>query len=664
MGEVARVLRAAGRPAEAAELMLATLAVSPDEVGALAGARAAVARRALELFDEASSTSMADRLRASFDGAAPPKAADDMSVPSKVRVFGAEPPRPPLPSRPPGEPLPSTAPSGKRSDGWRSVGAGSKEHDRTIQDLEAAGRFSAAARVAWDAKLYDRALAYFVEQGAHYEAGMVLADAGRPEESLRHLVAVLPTHKRYRAAACRAVELAVELERFDFDLDKMVAPFSATPPTSKSEVRTYLSLARTHAARGFAGGAVAVLEKVLEFESDHPMAQRWLEQLDPERAKAHRGRISVDAPALPGLPDLASFAGGASAAPTKPKPITRPSSLPPRVGSAPAGAFSDAAPRGAAITLDEGEVAATVATPPLPRTERGLPPRVRAPLPRTSHGPPVPVELATGEMLAGRYEVISELGEGGMARVYKVLDHVVEREVALKVLHQTSREELWAARFRQELALARDLSHKNIVRVYDLGTDEGRTYMTMELLEGRPLDDLLLPVPTADAIRYGLQVSAALGVAHQAGIVHRDIKLSNLFVSPSGHLKIMDFGIAKAPGVGGQTGLGMMIGTPEYASPEQCLDASSVTPSADLYSLGVCLYELLTGEPPFMSEYVSDIIEGQCKLTPSPPSDKNAEIPRELEELILRLLAKHPRDRYETTLELSRALRGAARALR
>lgn len=628
MGEVGRVLSHAGRPGEAADLMLATLRVAPDEVGELEGARAAVARRALELFAEARNTAMVERLEASFSGAA--------SAQARVKVFGAEPERPPRSS---------TAPSGRRSDGWRSIGAGSKEHEKTIADLEAAGRFAAAARVAWDAKLYDRALAYFLKEGAAYEAGMVLAEAGRPEEALPELVAVSPTHKRYRAAAVRAVEIAVELDRFDFDLDKMVAPLCATIPESAREVRAYLALARTHAARGFPDSAAVVTEKVLEYEPEHPVARRWLAQLDPGRAdRLERRGTALESPALPGLPDLASFAGGdKTPAPSPLVPVSR-------AGGPPAGAFGDDAPvaRHAAITLDEGEVAAAAPTPP----------------PRSSAGPPVPVDLRAGDMVAGRYEVLSELGEGGMARVYRVLDYVVEGEVALKVLHQMSREAQWAARFRQELALARDLTHKNIVRVYDLGTDAGRTFMTMELLDGKALDELLLPIPPTDAVHYALQVGAALGVAHAAGVVHRDIKLGNLFVSPQGQVKVMDFGIAKAPGGVGQTGLGIMIGTPEYASPEQCLDASSVTASADLYSLGVCLYELLTGDPPFVSEHVADIIEGHCKQAPRPPSQKNDQIPGELEAVILRLLAKHPRDRYENTIELNRALREAARALR
>jgi beta-lactam-binding protein with PASTA domain/predicted Ser/Thr protein kinase len=266
----------------------------------------------------------------------------------------------------------------------------------------------------------------------------------------------------------------------------------------------------------------------------------------------------------------------------------------------------------------------------------------------------------------GRYRIVRKLGTGGMANVYLAEDEVLGRRVAIKILDDRhAGDDQFVERFRREAKNAASLSHPNIVSIYDRGEAEGTYYIAMEYLDGRSLKELIVargPAPVNVAIDYARQILAAIRFAHRHGIVHRDIKPHNVLVDAEGRLKVTDFGIARA-GASQMTEAGSIIGTAQYLSPEQAKGAP-VDQTSDLYSVGVVLYELLTGVVPFSGDTPVEIAMKHLSSTPEPPSVKRAEIPRDLDMVVLRALAKDPADRYQTAEEmdadLQRVARGAA----
>jgi beta-lactam-binding protein with PASTA domain/tRNA A-37 threonylcarbamoyl transferase component Bud32 len=266
----------------------------------------------------------------------------------------------------------------------------------------------------------------------------------------------------------------------------------------------------------------------------------------------------------------------------------------------------------------------------------------------------------------GRYRIVRKLGTGGMANVYLAEDEVLGRRVAIKILNDRhAGDDQFVERFRREAKNAASLSHPNIVSIYDRGEAEGTYYIAMEYLDGRSLKELIVargPAPVNVAIDYARQILAAIRFAHRHGIVHRDIKPHNVLVDAEGRLKVTDFGIARA-GTSQMTEAGSIIGTAQYLSPEQAKGAP-VDQTSDLYSVGVVLYELLTGVVPFSGDTPVEIAMKHLSSTPEAPSAKRAEIPRELDMVVLRALAKDPADRYQSAEEmdadLARVARGAA----
>ena len=226
-------------------------------------------------------------------------------------------------------------------------------------------------------------------------------------------------------------------------------------------------------------------------------------------------------------------------------------------------------------------------------------------------------ELTTGSTFAGRYQVIEELGHGGMGRVYKVQDTDIKEKVALKLLRpEITLDKEAVERFSNELKLARKISHRNVCRMFDLGRAEGTTFITMEFVPGEDLKSFIhrsKQLSIGTAISIAKQVCEGLEEAHRLGVVHRDLKPGNIMIDKDGDAKIMDFGIARSLSGRGITGTGVLIGTPEYMSPEQ-VEGKDVDQRSDLYSLGVILYEMVTGRLPFVGETPLSIAHKQKKM--------------------------------------------------
>jgi serine/threonine-protein kinase len=268
----------------------------------------------------------------------------------------------------------------------------------------------------------------------------------------------------------------------------------------------------------------------------------------------------------------------------------------------------------------------------------------------------------------GRYKIVSEIGQGAMGVVYKAVDPIIDRTVAIKTINlNLSRQELeeYEARFQQEIKAAGRLNHPNIVTIYDVGKTEQVAYMAMEFLEGSELKDMIASgnLPPADqTVDIIAQVADGLWFAHQQDIVHRDVKPSNIMVLKGGIAKITDFGIARLPNSAVKTMTGLILGSPRYMSPEQVI-GKTIDARSDIFSLGVVLYEALTGVAPFDGDNVNAIMYATVNTTPPPPSSHNRSIPPMLDLIAAKAMAKLLEDRYQTIKELADDLREVKRQM-
>ena len=268
----------------------------------------------------------------------------------------------------------------------------------------------------------------------------------------------------------------------------------------------------------------------------------------------------------------------------------------------------------------------------------------------------------------GKYSIEGVLGKGAMGVVYKGRDPILNRIVAVKTINKSlldeHDQEMMLGRFRQEAQSAGCLNHPNIVVIYDYGEDDDKAYLAMAYAPGRELKEYfdnneLFALP--DIVKIFLQLLDALAFAHENKVVHRDIKPGNIIINDKGHLMIMDFGIARIES-SELTQLGTAMGTPSYMSPEQCM-GQRVDGRADVFSAGVILYQLLTGEKPFTGSNITSIFHKILKVDPVPPSDLNYQIPSEFDAVIAKCLAKRPIDRYQTATEFAIDIRKAAQPI-
>jgi serine/threonine-protein kinase len=267
--------------------------------------------------------------------------------------------------------------------------------------------------------------------------------------------------------------------------------------------------------------------------------------------------------------------------------------------------------------------------------------------------------LSIGTLFAGRYQIIAELGVGGMGRVYKAYDRELDTDVVLKLLlHEVAQEPETISRFRNELKLSREISHKNVCRMFDLNKADDTYYITMEYVNGESLKSVIHMTKKLSihaAVSLVKQICEGLGEAHRHGVVHRDLKPGNIMIDKNGQVKILDFGLARSIESKGITATGIIIGTPEYLPPEQVLE-KTVDKRSDIYSLGIILYEMLTGQVPFEGDSPVRVALKHVKEKPLDPNEINLKIPRVISHVILKCLEKEKEDRYQSTDELSAAL--------
>ena len=262
----------------------------------------------------------------------------------------------------------------------------------------------------------------------------------------------------------------------------------------------------------------------------------------------------------------------------------------------------------------------------------------------------------------GRYEVLGELGQGAMGIVYKARDPLIDRVVAIKTINlglALDEKEEYEGRFYQEAKAAGRLNHPNIVTIYDVGKSGDVAYIAMEFLQGRELRDIMNDgglLPVDQVLDIVAQVAQGLAYAHEHGIVHRDVKPSNIMVVRDGHAKITDFGIARMASSAVRTQTGMVLGSPKYMSPEQVM-GKEIDQRSDIFSLGVMLYEMLTGQAPFNGENVNAIMYQTLNAVPAPPNTLNPAVPEMVNFILAKALAKKVEDRYQNAMDFAVDLR-------
>jgi tRNA A-37 threonylcarbamoyl transferase component Bud32 len=442
----------------------------------------------------------------------------------------------------------------------------------------------------------------------------------------------------YRRACLRAISLAGQLDLLSPELEAFLEPFISGEVLDEDEARAFYLWARHLWNRSFGQAAARTLKRLLAARPDHAAATELLGRIEKTDSPGrHGGRI---------LEDEASLTHRVRDTP-QPKPRFAAPPLPPAPDLPdPLAVWKEStrphlAPQ-ATQTLDRGAMANS--TPPeRPSAVVNL------------------VSLAPGMTIAGRYRLGPKLGRGGTAVVFQATDLEMGEEIAIKIFTSHELDPAMNERFKRELRLSRQLSHPDILRLYDLGFFGGHLYITMELLTGTILRQRLGGgrLEPATAVRYLVQICDGLQAMHDLGIVHRDLKPENLFVTRGDRIKIMDLGIAKKMAASNLTSHGWLWGTPRYMSPEQISDFSRVTASADLYSLGVVAYEMLTGAVPFDHPDVESVMVMQLRERPVPPRTLSPQVPQALDELVMQLLEKAPERRPKSCREVRGRLEAA-----
>src|SRR5215472_16868449 len=267
-----------------------------------------------------------------------------------------------------------------------------------------------------------------------------------------------------------------------------------------------------------------------------------------------------------------------------------------------------------------------------------------------------PGTIEPGSVVGNRFEILQLLGEGGMGAVYKAHDRELEKDVALKLIRaELERNPEILQRFKHEIILARQITHRNVIRIFDIGQADGHKYITMEYLEGRDLRVVLREkgkLPPEEAAKIVLQICRALEAAHGEGVVHRDLKPQNIMLDANGRAYVMDFGIARSAYLPGMTQTGALIGTPEYMSPEQA-KGEKLDERSDLFSLGVIFYELLVGNSPYYSDTPLATLWKRMQEKAKPLAEVDPTIPKEISDIVAKLLEIDPANRFANSGELA-----------
>jgi tetratricopeptide (TPR) repeat protein len=506
-----------------------------------------------------------------------------------------------------------------------------------------------AAQLARALRKWDRAAEYFDAANMPFEAAECYGAIRKRDEMLDSLWRVTPTHPRYRDACVMAIGACADRGALIFDLEHLVAKFMATKPTTDQEAEALYALALLFEGNQSFDSAATCYRLILAARPGYrDAADRLRAASDDEQGASAKDFQRI----------VAEEQGFRDAVKRHETPVLGTPVL--RAGQIGEDEVPDVAP-----IPDLPDLPSLPSLPGLPvGRQPQAPPRgpAAAPAPVVQTGPP-----KEGMVINGRYRLGKKIGQGGMGAVFRAQDLELGEDLAIKFLTAGMVDEEILGRFRMEVSLSRQFSHPNIIRMYDIGSWGENKFMTMEVLEGQDLGSIVRPgpLPLDEGVELLIQASNALGVVHDHGVVHRDVKPDNFFLTKEGVLKVMDFGIAKRQATNtGLTRANVTAGTPQYLAPEQASNFGGVTHLADVYALGCIAYKMFTGSVPFDGEDVMPILLAHLTTPPTRPRELNPNIPPALEAVILKLLAKKPEQRVQSCRELSILLGGILGSLR
>ncbi|MDP6943599.1 MAG: serine/threonine-protein kinase, partial [Myxococcota bacterium] len=635
--DASRLLANLGRFGDAGDLLLKALKLSPTEVGTLTGARRSAALKAAVCYaragrvDDSATIVLALGVRDSVVGTL--LEVDDTTAAENLLRNTTRPGQPTF-----------TLEDAARTRAHELVSAG--QHTDALRLFHLANDPVEAARVLWSQGSKQEAIALLVDQELWLEAARCQLEAGDTAAALASLRRIQPDSPHFRQACCSLIQVIHDHQLDPGFLDERLDTWDQDAPQNLAELQAMYLWARIVEDHGDKRRAMALLKRIRVRRPGHADVTQRLRRLTGEGGGAPR--IVAEA-------EIESqMFGGQIFEPTVPTPPpTQPGRRRDVRGPAVQFEMPDSTPTAAPAKQNLLPV-----TPPAPAkrpvtVEALASTAAEAVDTRTGEeraADNTPEAIGPGLVVDGRYEIQAHLGDGATASVYKAFDRDLGECIAMKFFHlMVSRNETMAERMKLEIKLCRKLSHRNIIKIFDLGSFAGHRYLTMELLEGQTLqeaiEETLTPAQTIDIL---VQACRGLHEAHCNDFVHRDVKPDNLFLTHEGVVKVMDFGIAKQTTAEGMTLTGTILGTPGYMAPEQIDGSSPVSHAADQYAIGSMAFRMFTGTMVFQHDEMMPLLMMHVTETPELPSKRAPDLSPEIDNLVMRLLSKKPSDRFES----------------
>ena len=636
--DASRLLANMGRYGEAGDLLLKALRLDPSMVGTLTGARRGAALKAAVCFARADRISDASTIvialgaRESVVGTL--LEVDDQGAAERLLKHTHRPDKPEM-----------TLADAAKIRARELVGAG--QYTNAVRLFHLADEPVEAARALWAQGSRSEAVAILIDKELWLEAARCQLDGNDLAGAMASLQRIPPSSPHYRQACCSLIQMAHENKLDPTLFEERLETWNRAAPLNLAELQALYLWARLLEDKGHAAKAANCYKRVHDSRPGHADVTARL-----RRIAANGGPRLIQEPM--------------HRAPQRPPQSRAPTPVPqrgaekrtkkgPSVQFQMPGMKAPSQPAGRDLPL----------TPPKaherPITEAGIA--------STAYGAPEEMAAASasnaeaqevikpGMVIDGRYEVMAHLGDGATASVFKAMDKDLGDVIAMKVFHlMISRNETMAERMKLEIKACRKLSHRNIIKIFDIGNFAGHRYLTMEFLQGKTLQDTIKePMSLSDSLNYLIQACRGLHEAHRNNFVHRDIKPDNLFVTEEGIVKVMDFGIAKQTTSEGMTLTGTILGTPGYMAPEQIDGSSPVSQASDQYAIGSMAYRMFTGTMVFQHEEMMPLLMMHVTETPEIPSIRAEHLSPEIDSIVMRLLSKKPDERFASCAEVADA---------
>jgi len=630
--DASRLLANIGRFGEAGDLLLKALRLDPNMVGTLTGARKSAALKAAVCFaraermTDASTIVLALGARESVVGTL--LEVDDQKAAEALIKSTHRPDKPTM-----------TLADAARIRARELVGAG--QHQNAIRLFHLADEPVEAARALWAQGSRKEAVGLLLDRKLWLEAARCQLDGQDIPGAMASLQRIPPSSPHFRQACCSLIQMAHDHKLDPNLLEERLNTWNRGAPLNLAELQALYLWARLLEENNQSKRAAELFKRVHAHRPGHADVSERLRRLTGSGGQTpSQAKVSSPAPAAPPPSNR-------QALPAQNRPSRQRAEKGPAVHfqmpGMPAAQEPELQPNERPVTRES-----------LASTAYGAPEdQVASP----THTDEAQQIIKPGMIIDGRYEVQAHLGDGATASVFKALDKDLGDEIAMKVFHlMISRNDTMAERMKLEIKACRKLSHRNIIKIFDIGSFAGHRYLTMELLRGQTLQERIQePLSFNESLNLLIQACRGLHEAHQNHFVHRDIKPDNLFVTDDGTVKVMDFGIAKQTTAEGMTLTGTILGTPGYMAPEQIDGSCPVSQASDQYAVGSMAYRMFTGTMVFQHAEMMPLLMMHVTEAPELPSKRSKGLHPEIDQIVMRLLSKKPDERFSSCDEVADA---------